>query len=333
MFREMKKFALAFIALGVMHGCDTEIDPDQNENSGPFQEIQWGQDVTGQLQPWELIQYPEHTPASQVGYLDDEEVMLVIKLNGEIFTYPLKNMLVEVVNEERGGALAAITYCPITKSSVAFDRLLGGDTLLLTASGYLLRDNLMPLDLNSGSIWSQMKLVGMYGPHDKVNAKVLPMFETSWETVRTHFSDAWVFLHDPLQKSAWASNEEASDDSYTDRKLGILSRDQVEVFDPQLFSGEMVLHTTLIQPGGNVVVAGSSEKQFVVAYRTNYSMEPAGGEFPIIMRDETGTGWNIFGEAVGGERKGEQLDSPVSYTASHWAWEALFARVSEFSPS
>lgn len=326
-------WALALSIL-ILQGCDTVDNPDQDENSRePFGEIEWEQDVTGQLHPFDLIQDPDYSSVSDLDNMDDSELVLVTRFFGEVYVYPLRFMLVEVVNEEIGGTYAAITYCPLTKSAVAWDRQVGTDTLLLTASGYLLRDNLMPLDLKSGSIWSQMRLVGMHGKHDKVNIQTLPMFETSWLTVKTYFPDASVFVHDPLQKSAWSASAVSEDESFSDRQFGILSRDEVEVFDFQLFSGEISLHSTLTQPGGNVVVAGSSEKQFVVAFRSSYSMEPAEGEFPIIMRDETGTGWNIFGEAVDGERKGEQLEFPVYYTATHFAWETLFARVSEFNPS
>lgn len=332
----MKKIVLWAIAVAVVliSACDTVSDPGQNQTIiEPFQEIRWEQDVTGQLHPFDLIQDPDYSPVGELGYMDDNELVLVTRFHEEVFVYPLRFMLVEVVNEEIDGIYAAITYCPLTKSSVAWDRVVGNDTLLLTASGYLLRDNLMPLDLNSRSIWSQMRLVGMYGKHDKVNIRTLSMFETSWKTIREYFPEASVFVYDPLLKSAGAVGSTFADLAFTDRQFGILSREKVEVFDPQLFSGEIILHSTLVQPGGNVVVAGSSEHHFVVAFRSNYTMEPAEGEFPIIMRDETGSGWNIFGEAVDGQRKGEQLESPVYYTATYWAWQILFAEVSKFNPS
>ncbi len=328
----MRIITLWAIAAGIMTllGCDTVVEPDQdNTSKEPFEEIVWEQDVTGQLQPWELFQNPDHTPASQIDFMDDNEMVFVTKLDGKVFAYPLRFMLIEVVNVESGGVYAAITYCPLTKSSVAWNRLVGADTLLLTASGYLLRDNLMPLDLNSGSIWSQMRLVGMHGRHDKVNIETLPMFETSWKTLKSYFPDASVFTQNRNNKSAWVESGEV----FSDRQFAILGRNQVEVFDTHLFSGEIVLHSTLVQPGGSVVVAGSSEHQYVVAFQTNYGMHSVEGEFPIIMRDESGTGWNIFGEAVDGERKGEQLDSPTFYTAAAWAWETLFATVSDFNPS
>lgn len=65
----------------------------------------------------------------------------------------------------------------------------------------------------------------------------------------------------------------------------------------------------------------------MTSFLTTYSMEPVEGQFPVIMKDETGTFWNIFGEAVSGERGGETLLSPLAYTAADWAWRNLFNEV------
>ena len=134
----MRMRAILTISVGfiVFGSCDTVDDINQNKpNDTPFQEIQWEEDVTGQLLPWELIQNPEHTAANEIDYLDDNELVFIIKTGETVFAYPLRFMLVEVVNEDFDGALTAVTYCPITKSAIAWNRLLGGDTLLLTASG------------------------------------------------------------------------------------------------------------------------------------------------------------------------------------------------------
>ena len=331
----MRMQVILTIAVGfiVSMGCDTvnELNQDTPDDD-PFQEIQWEEDVTGQLLPFDLVDNPNHAPASEIDYIDDTELIFITRYQGRVFAYPLRYMLVEVVNEDINGILTAVTYCPITKSAVAWNRLLEGDTLLLTASGYLLRDNLMPLDLNSGSIWSQMRGVGMHGKHDRVNVETVPLFETSWKTVLNFFPEAEVFTDEGQQKSSSTANAEGLAEAFSDRQFGILSRNQVELFDAHLFSDEIELYSTITQPGGHVVVAGSSDHHFVVAYQTSYNMLPVEGEFPIIMRDETGSSWNIFGEAVDGERTGEQLNSPDYYTASSWAWESLFANVSVFKP-
>jgi hypothetical protein len=332
----MRKLAILTIAAGITFfgGCDTVTDSDQdNLYKDPFQPIEWEEDVTGQLLPFALIQNPGHFPANEIDYLDDNELVFITKTSGSVFAYPLRFMGVEVVNENIDGVLTAVTYCPLTRSAIAWNRILGSDTLLLTASGYLLRDNLMPLDLNSGSIWSQMRLVGMRGKHDKMIVETVPLFETSWKTVKTYFPDAAVFTNESLQKSSSEGNYYSFGEGFTGRQFGILSRDNVELFNVNLFSGGINLYSTFIQPGGSVVVAGSSELNYITAFRTSYTMQPVQGEFPIIMRDETGTDWNVFGEAVEGEREGEQLESPVFYIAADWAWELLLGNTSVFNPS
>ena len=53
----------------------------------------------------------------------------------------------------------------------------------------------------------------------------------------------------------------------------------------------------------------------------------------MILEDETGSEWNIFGEAVSGPRMGEKLESPDHYVALDWAWELLFEDVKYFVPN
>lgn len=60
----------------------------------------------------------------------------------------------------------AVSYCPNTRSGICFNRVQGEDTLLLTASGFLYRENMVPLDLHTGSLWSQMQMRGMRGQHE-----------------------------------------------------------------------------------------------------------------------------------------------------------------------
>ena len=81
-----------------------------------------------------------------------------------------------------------------------------------------------------------------------------------------------------------------------------------------------------------MVVAGSATYQYILAFRTKYMMEAVEGQVPIIMRAESGTLWNIFGEAVQGDHDGEVLKAPLYYTAADWAWRDLFDQVRHFEP-
>jgi len=235
-----------------------------------------------------------------------------------------------VVNTEVNGVAMAITYCPITRSGIAWNRVMGLDTMLLTASGYLYKDNLMPLDVNTGNIWSQMLMrrfqgdIGMGEVFAFREISTFPLIETTWHTVKEHFPEALVYTDNSNMKSAVAAPRE--------QQLGIIGNENVQTFSLEMFPGEITLHRSTVNPGGAIVVAGSSLYNYMLAFRTTYMMEPVEGMFPIIMRDKSGTLWNIFGEGVQGLHDGEQLVFPLYYTAADWAWRDLFEQVSKFEP-
>jgi len=273
----MRRLMLLSVAAGILFStaCEKVVIAEKERFPGDsLQAIEWEEEVTGQLNPFDLVENRQHMIASQIEYMEDDEWVFVAKIGETVLIYPLRFMHIEVVNEDINGVLTAVTYCPITRSANAWNRILDRDTLLLTASGYLLRDNLMPLDVNSGSIWSQMRLVGMFGKHKKVRARTLPLFESSWKTVREYFPEARVFTGDGRRKAASVGSTMGSSEADDDRKFGVLGRDQVELFSPGLFDGEITLYQTVTQPGGNLVVAGSSGFPFIVAFRTHYNMQP-----------------------------------------------------------
>lgn len=45
---------------------------------------------------------------------------------------------------------------------------------------------------------------------------------------------------------------------------------------------------------------------------------------PVVMRDNEGNEWDIFGVAVNGPRTGQQLQKTNSYIAFFYAWTAFF---------
>ena len=70
----------------------------------------------------------------------------------------------EIVNLQVGGASVAVTYCPLTGSSLAFDRssVNGAE---LGVSGLLFNNNLLMYDRNSTqSLWPQMLRQSTCGP-------------------------------------------------------------------------------------------------------------------------------------------------------------------------
>ncbi len=135
--------------------------------------------------------------------------------------------------------------------------------------------------------------------------------------MKDYFPSAGVYIVDSFSKSSPQYEQE----------FGIIGRNETVLFTRDMFPGEITLISTSLPSGSRVVVAGSTTHRYMLAFNTNYKMEAVVGRFPVIMKDETGTLWNIFGEAVSGERGGEQLKSPLAYTAADWAWAELIENV------
>jgi hypothetical protein len=153
-------FIAAILMLLLATGCQTDQpSPGDTGNTDDItKQLSNQEHVTGALNPFKLIENPHYAPVNEINYLNDNHMVFLTRATGDVRIFPHRNMGVEVVNEDANGVLIAITYCPITKSGIIWNRVVGIDTLLLTASGYLYKDNMMPLDLNSGNIWSQMLL-------------------------------------------------------------------------------------------------------------------------------------------------------------------------------
>ena len=65
--------------------------------------------------------------------------------------------------------------------------------------------------------------------------------------------------------------------------------------------------------GVPIVVAGSSSRNLIVAFRREVDgavreFIPVQGKLPVLMEDDRGNRWNVFGKATSGPDKGAQLD-------------------------
>jgi hypothetical protein len=78
------------------------------------------------------------------------------------------------------------------------------------------------------------------------------------------------------------------------------------------------------------VVAGSSHYNFAISFQrilpdgTELDFMAVQDSLPIIMTDQEGNSWDIFGYAVTGPRAGSRLSKTNSYTGYWFAWADFF---------
>nr|AGF93081.1 hypothetical protein FLSS-9_0013 [uncultured organism] len=98
-------------------------------------------------------------------WLDNDEKVIGIRINGESYAYPLKIMRYhEIVNEGIDGEKFAVTYCPICRSGFVFSRNVDGQMLEFGVSGKLYNSNLVMYDRETETLWSQIKGQAIVGP-------------------------------------------------------------------------------------------------------------------------------------------------------------------------
>ena len=124
---------------------------------------------------------PDVVAASQISYLDDDSRVIGIVLDGQPLAVPHGILWWhEIANLDGADVQVAVTYCPLTGSSLAFDRaVIGGSTFGI--SGLLFQNNLTMYDRTSGeSLWPQMNRAAGCGPESGTALPAIPILEMTW---------------------------------------------------------------------------------------------------------------------------------------------------------
>jgi hypothetical protein len=116
-----------------------------------------------------------------------------------------------------------------------------------------------------------------------------------------------------------------------ERVLGLIIDGKVKVYRFSAFPGSGVGMILDRFNGSELVITGSDERNFMVAFQTRTEignlvegLKSVSNEGEIILEDEEGNQWNIFGEALTGPKSGQQLIRPVSFIGFYFAWGAFY---------
>lgn len=119
---------------------------------------------------------PEVSSAADATWLDDEDIVFGVEVNGEYRAYPLRIMEVrEMVNDTLGGRHLGIPYCTLCGAAQAYytDQLPEGiDRPILRTSGLLIRSNKVMYDINTFSVFDTFRGDAVTGPLAQKNLKL-----------------------------------------------------------------------------------------------------------------------------------------------------------------
>jgi len=290
---------------------------------------------------------PQFASVSATSYLENDDLVIVIKIAGEIRIYPHPILdWHEIINDETGGTKFAITFCPLTGSGIAWERVINGLETTFGVSGLLYNSNLIPYDRGSNSNWSQMKLLSVNGSLIGKPANTFPVIETSWLTAKQTFPQAKVVTTSTGYSRSYGTYPYGDyktnnglllfpvspDDTRLPRKervLGILAGNEARAYRFQESGSETGLFEDKLG-GKNLAVIHSKERNIIAAYQselddgTAVNLSAVQNEFPVVMSDADGNKYNIFGEITEGPKQGSKLKPVTSMIAYWFAWAAFY---------
>jgi len=300
------------------------------------------------------IDNPRFKPARDISYVDSSRLVTAVRIGDTIKAYPHQVMdYHEIVNDNIGQIPYSLTYCPLTGTGIAWKRIIKGATVEYGVSGKLFRNNLIPFDRKTESRYSQMQMRAVHGSRAGTNLTTIPAIQTTWSTWKKMYPNGQVlttntgyerdyggfaygkdYLHgdsEPLFPIKYPDNRLPN----KERVLGIIAGDttttasKAKAYVISGYKGGIHLVTDEFD-GKMIIVAASSNLNFAVAFERRLSdgtlldFSRVDDSLPVIMEDQEGNRWDIFGYAIDGPREDDRLIPIKSYIGYWFAMHDFF---------
>jgi hypothetical protein len=344
------KLSIVFLAFIVFTttSCETETLPGMNSaNSGtmegwliPVNKVLSGGPGKDGIP---ALSSPDKIGLNQSGndYLRDDDLVLGFKSGEDIIAYPHPILdWHEIINDVAGTTSIAVTYCPLTGTGIAWNRIIDNQITTFGVSGLLYNTNLIPYDRLTGSNWTQIGLLCVNGELRNRKPDVLPMIEMPWGTWKQLFPESLVvssstdynrsYGHYPYgdYKTSTRLLFPAPEDNrlnIKERVLAIIKNDKAKVYRFDSFSEKQVVIHDVFR-GENLAIIGK-RGDYMIAFGSRMEdgeiLNLKASETDGFLTDQEGNEWNLFGEAVRGPRRGEQLPAVTSFMG-YWFSIAAF---------
>ncbi len=302
------------------------------------------------------IDEPKFVEGSSATFLEDDEPVLAIEVEGEARAYPIQIMTWhEIVNDTIAGRPVTVSYCPLCNSAIAYDRRLGDRVVDFGTSGLLYRSALVMYDRQTQSLWSHFTGEAVIGTLTGAQLDLIPMSTVSWVDWREANPDGLVLSRDTGHDRDYGTNpypgyDDVDDPPFlfegeTDGRLAAKERvvgirrggDAVAIPTAELFEHRVVE----IELGGEPVIVwlvpGTASALDELAVDAGRDVGATGVFEPTVdgrrltfeprrngFRDlETGSAWDVLGNATDGPLTGSAL-TPVEHVDTFWfAWAAF----------
>ncbi len=293
---------------------------------------------------------PGFIAAGEADYVGENDLVIGYVAGNEARAYPHHILdWHEIINDKVSGVNIAITYCPLTGTGIGWNREINGKVTTFGVSGLLYNSNLIPYDRESGSNWSQIRLDCVNGNLIGTEIETFPLVETTWKTWKQMYPNTKVVSSNTGHNRSYGrypyggyrtTNDflifpVANEDDRLpnkDRVHGVVLSGSTRVYPMTRFGEEVTVINDNLK-GRNIVVVGHGTDNFVVSFLNDagdgipISFTPVQDKYPIVMSDDAGTMWDVFGKAVSGPGEGARLTHARSFMGYWFSFAAFYPEV------
>lgn len=291
-------------------------------------------------------------------WLADNEPVIALEINGDARAYPLQVLTWhEITNDTVGDVPVIVTFCPLCNSALVFDRRVGDQTFEFGVSGLLRNSDLIMYDRTTETLWQQFTGEAIIGDLVGEQLAFVPSGLVSFAEFREAYPEGIVQSRETGFSRSYGQNPYAGYDTIgqnpflftgeIDGRLPAMER-VVTVYLPEtevtvayplsLLSEVGVIHDN--QGGQAIVIFHTDGTSSALGAAKIAEAEDVGatGVFDpnlngqmltfakidgVIKDEETGSTWNVLGQAVEGELAGNVLSSIVHGDHFWFSWVAF----------
>lgn len=330
-------------------GASSEFDTDFTRHNIPYDEILSGGPPKDGIPAIDKPVFLSIDDADD--WLKGKEGVVVYRQEDEVRAYPLQVLMWhELVNDRVGGQPVTISYCPLCNTAIAYDGRVGDRELTFGTTGRLRYSNMVMYDRETESWWQQADGKAIVGKLLGETLTMLPAPILSWDRFKSRYPDGKVLSKNTGHRRDYGRNPYQGYDNVrsepflyqgpeTDSSLPSMTRivavehgaDATAYTFDDLKKNHIINHTvdglpvalfwqkgaasaldrSRVADGQDIGMVTSFDRR--IGDRT-LTFERSGDRF---VDNETGSAWNLHGEAMGGTLKGQKL-APVVHINHFW---------------
>ena len=336
-------------------GAPSQFSTDFSKHSVPYSDILSGGPPKDGIP---AIDNPQFVAVSEADeWLEPQEPVILFKIGNDARAYPLQILTWhEIVNDVVGGEPVVVTFCPLCNTAIAFKRTVNGQVFDFGTTGQLRFSNLIMYDRQTETWWQQASGEAIAGALTGEQLEFVPATIIAWEQFRQEFPDGKVLSRETGFSRSYGRNPYTGYDNINNSPFLFKGPQTPGTLPPMArvitvdLGGEAVAYAYEVLQEAHVVNDSIAGQKVVVIWEPGtasaldsgsiaggrdvgtaamYSRKVEGQTLIFsfdgsrILDDQTGSEWNVLGQAVSGELAGTRLEEVVSINHFWFSWAAF----------